>query len=168
MSRLTYKVGDWVEVRSLEEILPTLDADGALGGTPFMPEMVQFCGQRFPVHKSAHKGCDTVFPVRSRWFDDAVHLRTRCDGQAHDGCQAGCLLYWKTAWLKRVDGPAHDLAKGASAPIAPPRGIAASQELRVDLSRLRQNTIVRFEENVPVYRCQATQLPYASRNLEWW
>jgi hypothetical protein len=29
----------------------------------------------------------------------------RCDGSAHGGCQAGCRLYWKEAWLRRVDAP---------------------------------------------------------------
>ena len=32
--------GDLVEVRSEEEILRTLDADGKLDGLPFMPEML--------------------------------------------------------------------------------------------------------------------------------
>lgn len=33
----------------------------------------------------------------------AVHLEmSRCDGQAHGGCQAGCSIYWKGAWLKRI------------------------------------------------------------------
>jgi hypothetical protein len=154
MSRLKYKVGDWVEVRSIEEILPTLDATGCLDGMPFMPEMQQFCGRRFQVYKSAHKGCDTVLPVRSRWFDDAVHLPTRCDGQGHDGCQAGCLLYWKTAWLKSVDGPE--------------RSAPAASDTRADISRLRETTIARYESGTPVYRCQATQLPHASRDLQWW
>jgi hypothetical protein len=37
-------------------------------------------------------------------MENAVHLTgVRCDGQAHGGCQAGCLIYWKEAWLKRVD-----------------------------------------------------------------
>jgi hypothetical protein len=27
---------------------------------------------------------------------------SRCDGQAHGGCQAGCSIYWKEAWLKRI------------------------------------------------------------------
>jgi hypothetical protein len=32
-----------------------------------------------------------------------VHLGgVRCDGKAHGGCQAGCLIYWKEAWLRRV------------------------------------------------------------------
>src|SRR5262245_1391253 len=95
-------VGDWVEVRSKEEILRTLDTNRQLEGMPFMPEMFAFCGQRFQVYKRAHKTCDTVFPTRSRRVDRAVHLETRCDGHAHSGCQAGCLLFWKTEWLKRI------------------------------------------------------------------
>ena len=27
----------------------------------------------------------------------------RCDGSGHDGCQAGCKIYWKEAWLRRVE-----------------------------------------------------------------
>ncbi len=36
----------------------------------------------------------------TRKLKNTVHLETRCDGEAHDGCQAGCLLYWKEDWLK--------------------------------------------------------------------
>src|SRR2546430_16035113 len=92
--------GDWVEVRSKEEILTTLDSNGQLDGMPFMPEMFAFCGKRFQVYKRAHKTCDTVFPVRGRRVDRAVHLETRCGGQAHGGCQAGGLIFWKEAWLR--------------------------------------------------------------------
>jgi hypothetical protein len=56
------KVGEWVEVKSKDEILKTLDKDGQLDGMPFMAEMFAFCGKRFRIHKSAHKACDTVFP----------------------------------------------------------------------------------------------------------
>ena len=31
---------------------------------------------------------------------DGFHLNLRCDGQAYDGCQAACLIFWKGAWLK--------------------------------------------------------------------
>ena len=88
MSNRQFGVGNWVEVRSKEEILQTLDQDGRLDGMPFMPEMLGFCGKRFQVYKSAHKTCDTVFPLRSRRVDDTVHLQTRCNGQSHGGCQA--------------------------------------------------------------------------------
>src|SRR5271163_3236240 len=93
-----FAVGKWVEVRSKEEIFRTLDSKGQLDGMPFMPEMFQFCGKQFQISKSAHKTCDPDY--NSRRVYDAVHLQTRCDGQAHGGCQAGCLLFWKEAWLK--------------------------------------------------------------------
>src|SRR5215475_2179950 len=96
--------GDWVEVRSKEEILATLDSSSQLDGMPFMPEMFAFCGRRLQVYKRAHKTCDTVFPVRSRRVERAVHLETRCNGEAHGGCQAACLIFWKEAWLKPVRG----------------------------------------------------------------
>src|SRR4051812_36241092 len=99
----TLRVGEWVKVLSKDEILATLDRNGTLDGMPFMPEMFAFCGQRFRVYRRAHKTCDTVFPVRSRRITRAVHLETRCSGEAHGGCQAGCLIFWKEAWLKRVD-----------------------------------------------------------------
>src|SRR5882724_289016 len=70
------KAGDWVEVRSKEEILRTLDAEGRLDGMPFMPEMFAFCGKRFQVYKRAHKTCDTAYPVRGRRVNNAVHLET--------------------------------------------------------------------------------------------
>jgi len=56
--KLKLKTDDWVEVRSKEEILATLDEKGQLEGMPFMPEMFRFCGQRFQVYKSAHKTCN--------------------------------------------------------------------------------------------------------------
>ena len=70
---------------------------------PFMPEMLQHAGKRFRVSKRADKGCDTIGKSGSRRMYNAVHLENvRCDGSAHGGCEAACLIYWKEAWLKRV------------------------------------------------------------------
>src|SRR5690349_9789766 len=101
---LNLKAGDWVEVRSREEILATLDENGCLENLPFMPEMFAFCGRRLRVYKRAHKTCDTVNDYKGRRMKDAVHLDgVRCDGQGHGGCEASCLIYWKTAWLRKCD-----------------------------------------------------------------
>ncbi len=83
-SKRKLSVGDWVQVRSKEEILRTLDAKGRLDGMVFMPEMFQYCGQKFQVYKRAHKTCDysTSYPYRTRQLEDTVHLETRCDGRA--------------------------------------------------------------------------------------
>src|SRR5215831_17041449 len=111
MEKKKLSVGDFVEVRSKEEILRTLDANGQLDGMPFMPEMFRFCGKRFQVYKRAHKTCDytTSYPYQTRRLEETVHLETRCDGGAHGDCQAGCLLYWKHAWLKPVNGGPENL-----------------------------------------------------------
>ena len=96
-------VGDIVEVLSWAEILTTLDGRGELESLPFMPEMLQFCGRRFTVDKVAMTLCDTIGSTGMCRMRNAVHLAgVRCDGQAHGGCQAGCLIYWKVAWLRRV------------------------------------------------------------------
>jgi hypothetical protein len=103
-SKLGLRVGELVEVRSEEEILATLDENGELDSLPFMPEMLQFCGRQFAVHKVANKLCDTMTRTGMRRMHNAVHLTdVRCDGQAHGGCQTGCLVYWKEAWLKRAE-----------------------------------------------------------------
>lgn len=97
------RVGELVEVRSAAEILATLDENGELDNLPFMPEMLQFCGKRLTVQKVAHKLCDTISATGLRWMTNAVHLSgARCDGLAHGGCQTGCSLFWKEAWLKPV------------------------------------------------------------------
>jgi hypothetical protein len=162
------RVGDWVEVRSKDEILKTLDSKGELDGMPFMPEMFAFCGKRFQVYKRAHKTCDTVFPVRGRWVEQAVHLNTRCDGQAHDGCQAGCLIFWKTAWLKPVRGTFPE----GSAPRAGVRAellnAASPGPGCTEFDVVAQTRHDDPSSRAPSYVCQATQLPYATKDLEWW
>jgi hypothetical protein len=157
------KAGDWVEVRGKNEILSTLDADGRLDGMPFMPEMFAFCGKRFQVYKRAHKTCDTVFPVRGRRVNHAVHLETRCDGSAHGGCQASCLLFWKDAWLKPVGGHQTNASQPDRARENPPTTIAEGMEAVVWAKTQSQAA-----SGDPLYVCQATRLPYATTSLEWW
>lgn len=147
------RVGDWVEVRSPAEILATLDGAGDLARLPFMPEMQRFAGQRFQVTASAHKTCDTARRTGGRWLKDAVHLADlRCDGSAHGGCQAECLLFWKSAWLKPAAGP------GASP-------VATSAELD---ARLGANTGTLQPNGKLRYRCQALNLFDATEPLPWW
>src|SRR5439155_12921650 len=71
-------------------------------GMPFMPEMLQFCGRQFHVAAVAHKACDTSHGTwKNRRLQSAVALAgLRCDGSAHGGCQAECLILWKDVWLR--------------------------------------------------------------------
>lgn len=167
------RVGEIVEIRPLAEIVATLDDAGRLDGMPFMPEMAAYCGQRASVVKRAHKTCDGRGNIR--WLDDTVHLDglrrprraavsgfaaqavrdgLRCDGSAHGGCQAKCLMYWKTSWLKRVADNGCE---------APTRTGAAGDDGDL-LARLCPTTREATDGAVR-YTCQATEVNAASRPL---
>jgi hypothetical protein len=142
--------GDWVEVRSKEEILRTLDKSGKLEGMPFMPEMLDYCGKRFRVAKRAHKNCDPMNPISTRHLPNSVLLdNLRCSGLAHDGCQAACSIFWKQAWLKPIDKT--EAASG---------GAGTQQQTSV----CTEEDLVKYARQVSSdgkikYNCQATDFP---------
>jgi len=147
------RVGELVEVRSEAEILATLDGRGELESLPFMPEMLQFCGRRFRVGKLAVKLCDTIGSTGMYRMRDAVHLEgLRCDGQSHGGCQAGCLMYWKEAWLTRVPVNGRDRADPDPGPASEP---ARSRCTHATLLAATHKDAAAGEET---YACQATEL----------
>jgi hypothetical protein len=155
--KLGLKAGDWVVVRSRSEILATLDKKGQLEKMPFMPEMLKFAGQKLQVSKRAHKTCDPINGLESRAMPDAVHIGDlRCDGSAHSNCQAGCLFFFKEAWLKRADGP-EDPPAASSA--------GCTEE---DLQRATINTAIPEDKDGPTYVCQATQVNAATTSLPWY
>jgi hypothetical protein len=149
---LDLRVGELVEVRSIEEILETLDEDGRLDALPFMPEMLKFCGRRFTVSKRADKACDRIEFKGLRRMNNAVHFEgSRCDGQAHGGCQAGCLIYWKEAWLRRAT--------------VPPGTEGRPESSSWTQARLMEATVTSSDESNPdekVFSCQATELNRAT------
>ena len=157
MSRL--QAGDWVEIRSKEEILRTLDKGGRLENLPFMPQMFRYCGKRFRVFKRAHKTCDTISynsPSPGRKIADGIHLDLRCDGKAYGGCQAACLIFWKEAWLKHIDRGSANERRTENGGCSEEDVIRAT---RVDDPKL---------DNEPRYACQATELLNFTTPLPWW
>jgi hypothetical protein len=147
--------GDVVEVKSPDEILATLDGDAALGSMPFMPEMLRHAGRRYTVSRRVDKICDTVTATGSRRMYSTVYLNDlRCDGSAHGGCQAGCKLYWKEDWLRRVDDDA-DRAEPTNEP-SPALEALAEAGTRT----------TREGETEEVWRCQATEALKASDQVK--
>jgi len=145
-----------VEVRTLSDVLASLDEAGCYEGLPFMPEMAQFCGKRYRIGAVAHKTCDTVHNTGGRRLQNAVHLEgLRCDGSAHGGCGAACYLIWKEAWLRPIDPRTGQTAPSPSA--VPPnktRAVTDSTQSYID-GEIR-------------YHCQATRLYDATEALPWW
>jgi hypothetical protein len=163
-SVLNLKAGEWVEVRRQDEILATLDSNGRLEGLPFMPEMLQYCGKRLRVFKRADKACDNIADWSIRRMKNAVHLEVlRCDGAAHGGCEAGCLIFWNEAWLKRAEN-------GTSNSLAPSRGLSEVSSSRPDftIEDLLNRTRVNSADQEPIYTCQATELRNFTSEMRWW
>jgi hypothetical protein len=169
MSKLNLRAGEWIEVRSKEEILQTLDKNGRLDELPFMPQMFEYCGRRLRVAKRAHKTCDTVNDFIGRRMKEAVHLEgTRCDGKVYGGCQAGCFLFWKESWLKRVSESGPDPASMVFSERTGD-GHAGSVD-RCTEADVLAGTKRSTEESGgdQAFVCQATQLPAATEPLPWW
>ena len=140
MNRPTTKLyhGDLVEVKAPQEILQTLDADGAMDHLPFMPEMMQLCGRRFRVSRRVFPVCVTASSPRTFRGDDIVTLDgVRCSGAAHDGCQKACVIFWREAWLRKVEDTA--------------------TQSQVDLRSLdRLRTRLKVSIGLKAYYCQAS------------
>ena len=91
-------------------------------------------------------------------MESAVHLEElRCDGSAHGGCQAGCLVYWKEAWLRPVDQQAGERPPETDAPGASTEALTAATQIGTN------------EAGQTLFSCQATELLRASKGLlPWW
>jgi len=150
------RAGDYVAVRSAEDIEATLDEKGCLEGLPFMPEMAPYCGTVHRVYKRIDKIIDIVANTGLRRMTNTVTLADlRCDGSAHRGCQSGCQMLWKEAWLRRCS--AREFAsRDPLARTRPAPGL---------LARLKPIAHPAPEER---HRCQATELFRASRYLHRW
>jgi hypothetical protein len=167
---LNLRAGELVEVRSEQEILRTLDLNGMLESLPFMPEMLKFCGRRFIVYKRADKACDTIEWKHLRRMENAVHLDDlRCNGAAHGGCQAGCLIYWKEAWLKRVDEPRETTASGHSADAEAGHWNSREDPACTTETLMKATRVETGGPDDEVFSCQATELLRATTSpIPWW
>lgn len=162
---LSLKAGEWVEIRSQEELLGTLDERGCLENLPLMPEMLQYCGRRLRVFKRADKTCDNIQPWSIRRMKDSVHLEgVRCDGSGHGGCEAGCLIFWKEAWLKRVE-------TGVMSPESSQPTATASEARRGGVCTV-QSILSASQTTNPAgettYSCQATEVLAFTSYMRWW
>jgi hypothetical protein len=88
-------------------------------------------------------------------FLDGIH----CDGQAFGGCQMACSIIWKEAWLERASADRRDTAPEQA------REIGALEELAQKSS---QRVLPDNPKAEPIFICQATKLPEATKPLPWY
>jgi hypothetical protein len=159
-----------VEVKAPEDILRTLDADGTLDQLPFMPEMVEFCGRRFQVSKRVVKTCYYTKAgssgMRKFRTDDVVLLEgLRCSGAEHDGCQKACMIFWREAWLRKVEDTGSTQETRRDFQNCDARGTLS----HID-SDGREQLLARLKtfSGPKTYFCQASELLNATNELSRW
>lgn len=163
--------GEWVVVRSEQEILATLDEYGRFDGLPFMPEMLAYCGQRIRVGRTAHKTCDTIKTYTNRRMHNAVHLEgIDCNGSGHDGCGARCPIFWKEAWLERDTKSHRSLLTRLRSMVLQERRRTTDQAPGCRKVDLEAHARKLDADGSITYTCQATELRAATvplGKLDW-
>lgn len=112
-SKLNLVPGDWVEIKSFEDIFNTLNEEGKLRGLVFIKEMRKYCGKRFKVFKKLDKiVLETTGEMRRIRSPTFLLEGVLCDGEAHGNCDRSCFCFWREDWLKPVSEPADEASAG--------------------------------------------------------
>ncbi len=103
-SSARFNSGDWVQVRTLEEIQSTLNHWQQFKGCTFMPEMVEYCGTKQKVLKVMGRFVDER-DLRIKRTTGIILLEgIMCQGTADFGsCDRSCFYFWREEWLEKMD-----------------------------------------------------------------
>lgn len=99
---LGLEAGEWVAIKPVLEIRRTLDASGRNCGLSFEPDMADFATGRFqvdfPIRKIISEQTGQMIPLAN-----TVALKgVTCVGRCSKNCPRNNTLYWREAWLNRI------------------------------------------------------------------
>jgi len=95
--------GDWVRVRSREEIDSTLDPFKELKGCAFLPYMDQYCGTEQRILKVMRTFLDERDYKVKKVRGVVLLENVICNGTPAFGpCDRCCFLFWREEWLEKI------------------------------------------------------------------
>ena len=101
--------GDWVQVKTKEEIAATLNSRGKNRGLWFDREMLPHCGKTYRVRMRVSRLIDYETGKMVDLKSDCVKLEGAvCSGDLSTSrwfCPRGIFPYWRECWLRRVPSP---------------------------------------------------------------
>jgi hypothetical protein len=102
--------GEWVEVKSISDVVKTLNERGQNRGLYFTPDMRRLCGQRRRIGGRIDKIIMDGTGVMRRLADTVWLEGSTCDcsyvgGLGSGGCSRCEVVYWREAWLRRCGPP---------------------------------------------------------------
>jgi hypothetical protein len=121
---LDLQPGELVEVRSREEIAPTIDASGKTRGLSFDWEMLPYCGGRYRVRDRVERIIDERNGQMIEISSDCLILDgVVCSGEHSSGrwfCPRAMYPYWREAWLRRPGNAESSSPDGSNGPTGSP------------------------------------------------
>lgn len=98
------RAGDWVRVRSREEIEATLNRFKELKGCAFLEFMWQYCGTTQRVLQPLERFLDERDYQVKRASGIVLLENVICRGTPVFGrCDRACHLFWRVEWLEKID-----------------------------------------------------------------
>lgn len=106
---LNLQAGEWVEVKSKEEIAATITRSGFNRGMRYDLEMLKYSGERYRVQMRVDKLINEKNGKMARMKTPSVQLenvycRAECT-EMRLGCPRASNTYWREIWLKRTSPP---------------------------------------------------------------
>lgn len=122
---LDLQPGDWVEVKSVEEITATLDSTGKNRGLQFAYDLKWCCGRKFKVRSRLDhmvlERTGKYLNVKNTVLLDGITCPCRC---VIGGCSRADYIYWREIWLKKVPAESVKASDLAPAPACAPQSAA--------------------------------------------
>ncbi len=99
---LALQPGELVEVKSVDEILATLDGNRRHKGLLWMTGMQKYCGRRYRVHRRVQRIILESDGEMRNMRNTVLLEGVLCDGREFGGCDRCCFHFWREVWLKRI------------------------------------------------------------------
>ena len=104
--KVDLQAGDWVRVRSREEIQATLDTWKELKGCAFLDYMWQYCGTTQRILQPIRRFLDERDYKVKKSKGIVLLEGVICKGTPVCGqCDRCCHLFWREEWLEKIDKP---------------------------------------------------------------
>ncbi|MBV9816744.1 MAG: hypothetical protein JOZ07_00175 [Solirubrobacterales bacterium] len=101
--RLDLEVGEWVRIKTRDEIMATLDERNCNRGLSFDPEMTNYFGQIARVHARVNRILNEQTGTMIELKTDCVVLQdVVCRADYHRLCTRKTYSFWREVWLERV------------------------------------------------------------------
>ena len=100
----SFKKGDFVKVRSREDIKLTLNRWNQLKGCAFMPEMTRFCKTHQRIFKKVGQFLDERDYLIKKCNGIYILENVFCEGTDDFGhCDRSCFFFWREEWLEKAE-----------------------------------------------------------------